>query len=70
MRGKRGDAVYISVCVYGGPDDGRWSTRIVSNVSDRDLTFDADGHFEIVVCAAAAGRRARVAASWPTTRTP
>jgi Protein of unknown function (DUF1214) len=49
VRGKRGDAVYISVCIYGGPDDGRWSTRIVSNVSDRDLTFDADGRFEIVV---------------------
>jgi hypothetical protein len=49
VRGKRGDAVYISVCVYGGPDDGRWSTRIVSNVSDRDLTFDDEGRFEIVV---------------------
>ena len=49
VRGKRGDAVYISVCVYGGPDDGRWSTRIVSNISDRDLTFEADGRFEISV---------------------
>jgi hypothetical protein len=49
VRGKRGDAVYISVCVYGGPDDGRWSTRIVSNISDRDITFDADGRFEISV---------------------
>ena len=49
VRGKRGDAVYISVCIYGGPDDGRWSTRIVSNVSDRDITFDDDGSFEIVV---------------------
>ena len=54
MRGKRGDAVYISVCVYGGPDDGRWSTRIVSNLNDRDITFDADGRFEII------GRRASV----------
>jgi len=47
--GKRGDAVYLSVCVYGGPDDGRWSTRIVSNLSDRDITFEPDGRFEIVV---------------------
>ena len=38
VHGKRGDAVYISVCVYGGPDDGRWSTRIVSNINDRDIT--------------------------------
>jgi hypothetical protein len=25
LRGRRGDACYISVCVYAGPDDGRWS---------------------------------------------
>ena len=49
VHGKRGDAVYLSVCVYGGPDDGRWSTRIVSNLNDRDIDFDADGSFEIVV---------------------
>ncbi|MGO9873673.1 MAG: DUF1214 domain-containing protein [Acidimicrobiia bacterium] len=49
IRGKRGDAVYLSVCVYGGPDDGRWSTSIVSNVNDRDLIFDGDGSFEIAV---------------------
>jgi hypothetical protein len=36
------------VCIYGGPDDGRWSTRIVSNLNDRDIDFDADGSFEIV----------------------
>jgi hypothetical protein len=39
VQGKRGDAVYISVCIYGGPDDGRWSTRIVSNLNDRDIDF-------------------------------
>jgi hypothetical protein len=49
VHGKRGDAVSISVCIYGGPPDGRWSTRIVSNVSDRDLTFDDNGGFDIVV---------------------
>ena len=49
VRGRRGDAVYISICVYGGPDDGRWSTRIVSNLNDRELTFEPDGSFEIVV---------------------
>ena len=49
VRGKRGDAVYISICVYGGPDDGRWSTRIVSNLNDREITFAPDGSFEIVV---------------------
>ena len=49
VRGKRGDAVYISICVYGGPDDGRWSTRIVSNINDRQIAFEPDGSFEIVV---------------------
>lgn len=49
VRGKRGDAVYLSVCVYGGPDDGRWSTSIVSNLNDRDLIFDGDGSFDIAV---------------------
>jgi hypothetical protein len=47
LRGRRTDAVYISVTVYGGPDDGRWSNRIVATVNDRDLTFASDGSFEI-----------------------
>jgi hypothetical protein len=49
VHGRRGDAVYLSICVYGGPDDGRWSTRIVSNLNDREITFAPDGSFEIVV---------------------
>ena len=31
-----GDAVYISLTVYGGPDDGRYSERIVGTVNSRD----------------------------------
>jgi hypothetical protein len=49
IRAKRGDACYLSVCVYSGPDDGRWSTGIVSNLNDRDISFDPDGSFEITV---------------------
>jgi hypothetical protein len=49
VRGRRGDAVYLSLTVYGGPDDGRYSERIVGTINDRDLTFDADGSFEIVL---------------------
>ena len=26
VHGRMGDAVYLSLCVYGGPTDGRWST--------------------------------------------
>lgn len=50
VRGTKGpDTVYSAVCIYGGPDDGRWSTRIVSSVNDRELDIDVDGSFEIVV---------------------
>src|SRR5712692_7771860 len=33
----KGDAVYWSLTVYGGPADGRYSERIVGMVNDRDL---------------------------------
>jgi hypothetical protein len=49
VRGKRNDSVYLSVTVYGGPSDGRYSERIVSTVNDRMLEFDAEGRFEFVV---------------------
>jgi hypothetical protein len=49
IRGRKGDAVYMSLCVYGGPDDGRWSNRIVSSLNDRQMTFAPDGSFEIGV---------------------
>ncbi|MCI3949270.1 MAG: hypothetical protein K0R11_1204 [Acidimicrobiales bacterium] len=47
VRGRRGDAVYLSLTVYGGPDDGRYSERIVGSVNDRDLAFDPGGGFEL-----------------------
>lgn len=49
VRGNRGDAVYLSITVYGGPDDGHYSTRIVGTLNDRDLDFDADGNFEFTM---------------------
>ena len=49
VRGRRGDAVYLSLTVYGGPDDGRYSERIVGTVNDRVLDIDADGCFELVL---------------------
>jgi hypothetical protein len=47
--GRRGDAVYFSLTVYGGPDDGRYSERIVTSINERDLSFGADGTFEFVL---------------------
>jgi hypothetical protein len=49
LRGRRGDACYLSVTVYGGPDDGRWSNRIVATLNDRRMTMAPDGSFEIVL---------------------
>jgi hypothetical protein len=49
VRGRTGDAVYLSLTVYGGPDDGRYSERIVGTVNDRTLDISADGSFEIVL---------------------
>ncbi|TFV59367.1 DUF1214 domain-containing protein [Mycobacterium sp. PS03-16] len=45
VTGNRGDAVYLSMTVYGGPDDGSYSNRIVGTVNHRDLDFDEDGNF-------------------------
>jgi hypothetical protein len=49
VRGRIGDAVYFSLTVYGGPDDGRYSERIVGAVNDRDVPIAPDGTFEIVL---------------------
>jgi hypothetical protein len=44
-----GDAVYLSLTVYGGPNDGRYSERIVGSVNSRDAAVDDDGAIRIVV---------------------
>ena len=38
VRGNRGDCVYFSLTVYGGPRDGRYSERIVGSINDRSST--------------------------------
>jgi hypothetical protein len=49
VHGRMGDAVYLSLCIYGGPTDGRWSNRIVSKINNREMTFGPDGAFELVI---------------------
>ena len=49
VRGTMGDAVYLSLTVYGGPNDGRYSERIVGAVNDHMLDVAPDGTFEIVL---------------------
>lgn len=49
VRGNRGDSVYLSLTVYGGPDDGHYSTRIVGTLNHRVFEFDDDGNFELTL---------------------
>jgi hypothetical protein len=49
ISGSRGDAVYLSLTVYGGPDDGHYSTRIVGSANDRTMVFEPDGRFEVIL---------------------
>jgi hypothetical protein len=51
VHGRRGDAVYLSLTVYGGPADGRYSERIVGAVNNRQVAADVDGRFEIILSA-------------------
>ena len=44
-----GDAVYLSLTVYGGPDDGRYSTHIVGTVNSEAATRGPDGDISIVL---------------------
>ncbi|OHV34806.1 MULTISPECIES: DUF1214 domain-containing protein [Pseudofrankia] len=46
-----GDAVYLSLTVYGGPRDGRYSERIVGTVNSTTAGPDADGVIRIVLSA-------------------
>jgi hypothetical protein len=48
--GKAGDAVYLSLTVYGGPRDGRYSERIVGTMNNRDdLHIEDHGEFELML---------------------
>src|SRR6201995_255078 len=44
-----GDAVYMSLTVYGGPDDGRYSERIVGSVNSQHVARGPDGAIRIVL---------------------
>jgi hypothetical protein len=48
---RRGDAVYLSLTVYGGPSDGRYSERIVGSINDRQLRPSDDGTVAVVLSA-------------------
>ena len=47
VTGHAGDAVYLSLTVYGGPNDGRYSERIVGSLNDRQLGVEPGQAFEL-----------------------
>ncbi len=47
IRGSRGEACYLSFCVYAGEPDGSWSDGLAANVNHTDIDFEPDGSFEI-----------------------
>jgi len=49
VRVEPGDAVYLSLTVYGGPNDGRYSERIVGSLNSEQAPATADGHVEMVL---------------------
>jgi hypothetical protein len=44
-----GDAVYLSLTVYGGPTDGRYSDRIVGSLNSRQAPPSAAGRIEMIL---------------------
>jgi hypothetical protein len=44
-----GDAVYLSITVYGGPNDGRYSERIVGSLNSVEAPPGPDGTIEMVL---------------------
>ncbi len=50
IRGTRGTSTYLAVCVYAG-DPRRGEPTRVANLHDSDMTFGADGTFEVTLSA-------------------
>ena len=51
IRVRPGDAVYLSLTVYGGPRDGRYSDRIVGSLNSVEAPVRADGTIDMVLSA-------------------
>jgi hypothetical protein len=51
VRSYIGDAVYLSLTVYGGPDDGRYSERIVGSLNSVQAPPTGEGIIDMVLSA-------------------
>lgn len=54
VRGRKGDAAYLSLTVYGGParDGSYGAQRTIATLNDRAIRFAPDGSFELTLSAA------------------
>lgn len=49
IRGNTGGAVYVSITVEAGAEEGAFPSGTVGVLNDTDFTIDADGSFEVIV---------------------
>lgn len=51
IRGRRGSEVYLSFSVHRGDRDGHWPQGVSSDLNMRDMRFEPDGRYEVVLSA-------------------
>ncbi len=56
IKGKRYDSCYLSFATYGGEPDGSIVDRLANNINHTRIEFEADGRFEIKLCANPSGK--------------
>lgn len=49
IKGKRTGEVYISYTVHTGDKETMWGADVVSDLNDRQIEFDKDGNYEIIL---------------------
>ena len=49
IRGRRGDAIFLSFCFYASTTPGEMPRWVFANLTDADMTFDAGGRYQLVV---------------------
>lgn len=49
IRGRRGSEVYLSFTIHGGDAEGDWPRRVVADLNLRDMHFEPDGRYEVVL---------------------
>jgi Protein of unknown function (DUF1214) len=47
--GRRGDAVFLSLCFYASTTPGEMPRWVFANLTDADMTFDAGGRYQLLV---------------------